>query len=91
MKKNADYMSTNFKDQKLRIYFQMNSFIYQLLFFIVLYIKSTYNYPNGAPSSTCARMIPDHNVSSEECSTKYRVQSDKLQYYTDETVRSKYY
>ena len=69
----------------------MNSLIYQLFFLILICIKSIHNYPNGAPVGTCALMTPNHSgVTSQSCSNKYTIQSDKLQYYTNETVQSKY-
>jgi hypothetical protein len=36
-------------------------------------------------------MTPGHGVNSQQCSTKYQIQSDKSQYYTNDTVRSKYH
>ncbi len=69
----------------------MNLFIYQLIFFILIYIQSTHNYPNGAPSGACPTMVPGHGVNSQQCSTKYIIQSDKSQYYTNDTILSKYH
>jgi hypothetical protein len=68
----------------------MKSFAYQWLFFVLIYIKSTYHYPTGAPTQACTTMIPGHNVSSQACSANYIIQADKTQYYTNDTVRSKY-
>jgi hypothetical protein len=67
----------------------MNSFVYQVFFFILIYIKSVHNYPTGAPALACATMTPGHGVSSQQCSSKYIIQSDKSQYNTNETVSSK--
>jgi hypothetical protein len=68
----------------------MKALVYQCLFFIVIYIKSTYHYPTGAPNSACATMTPQHGVSSQACSANYIIQSDKTQYYTNDTIHSKY-
>ncbi|CAF1457172.1 unnamed protein product, partial [Rotaria sordida] len=32
-------------------------------------------------------MLPRHGVSSQQCSSKYLIESDKLQYHTSDTVR----
>jgi hypothetical protein len=68
----------------------MNSFIYQLFCFILIYIKTGHNYPTGAPSDICGTMFPGHGVASQACSSKYTIQSDKLQYYNNDTVSSKF-
>ncbi|CAF1393957.1 unnamed protein product, partial [Rotaria sordida] len=44
-------------------------------------------YSSGAPSSACTSMLPRHGVSSQQCSSKYLIESDKLQYHTSDTVR----
>ncbi|CAF5040419.1 unnamed protein product [Rotaria sp. Silwood1] len=64
----------------------MNSFIYHLLIFVSVSIKSGHGYPYGAPSSTCASMVPQHEVSSQPCSSNYIIESDKVQYSTSDTV-----
>jgi hypothetical protein len=68
----------------------MNLFIYQLFFLILIYIKSGHNYPTGAPPDVCDTMFPGHGVNSQTCSAKYTIQSDKSQYYNNETVRSRF-
>lgn len=67
----------------------MNTLNYQLLFCLLIYIKYGYNYPTGAPDDACTTMMPGHGVNSQTCSSKYTIQTDKTQYYTNETIRSK--
>ncbi|CAF3984972.1 unnamed protein product [Rotaria sordida] len=64
----------------------MNSFIYHLLIFISISIKSGFSHSSGAPSSACTSMLPRHGVSSQQCSSKYLIESDKLQYHTSDTL-----
>ncbi|UJR20943.1 hypothetical protein I4U23_024052 [Adineta vaga] len=67
----------------------MESFTYQLVFFLIIYIKYGHTYPTGAPAGVCSTMTPSHgdSISTQQCSTKYGIQADKTQYYTNETVR----
>ncbi|CAF1364790.1 unnamed protein product [Rotaria sordida] len=65
----------------------MNSFVYDLLIFILISIQPGHSYPTGAPLTACASMSPQHNVASQECSSKYTLNVDKSQYYINDTVR----
>ncbi|CAF3499833.1 unnamed protein product [Rotaria socialis] len=51
------------------------------------FIPPGYTNPDGSPSSACATMTPGHRVGSKPCSSKYVIQSDKLEYYKNDTVR----
>jgi hypothetical protein len=57
-----------------------------LLFLIC--IKLGYSYPEGAPHSECTSMMPQHDVTPKECSSKYVIQSDKSKYNANEIIRS---
>ncbi|CAF2081953.1 unnamed protein product [Rotaria magnacalcarata] len=65
----------------------MYSFSCYLFIFISNFIPPGYTNPNGSPNSACATMTPGHDVGSQSCSSKYVIQSDKLEYYKNDTVR----
>ncbi|CAF1221499.1 unnamed protein product [Adineta steineri] len=64
----------------------MKSSIYRLFFFFTIFIKHGYNYPTGAPDTICGTMTPGHGVSSQTCSSKYTLKSDKSQYGTSDVI-----
>lgn len=58
---------------------------------LLILIKYVSSHSMGAPNTVCDSMTPGHTgVSSQACSSNYTIQSDKSQYYSNETVRSKY-
>ncbi|CAF2528732.1 unnamed protein product [Rotaria sp. Silwood2] len=65
----------------------MNSFIYYLLIFLSISIKHGHSYSSGAPPIACGPMLPQHDVSSQACSSKYIIESNTLQYSTNDTVQ----
>ena len=68
----------------------MNSFIYQILFIVLIFVQHGESRSNDIPISSCQTMNPEHRtISSQPCSSKYIIQSDKSEFYTNETVRSK--
>lgn len=63
--------------------------------FSILILLILFNYantsPDGAPAGACSSMTPGHiNVFSQACSSNYIIQADKTEYYSNDTVRSKY-
>lgn len=64
----------------------MNLFMYQL-FLILIYAKSAYTHSLGAPNDVCGTMMPGHGPNSQACSTNYLIQTDKTQYYSNETIQ----
>jgi len=57
---------------------------------LLILIKYAGSRGTGAPNTACDSMTPGHDVSSQTCSSSYVIQSDKSQYYSNETVLSKY-
>ncbi|CAF2759202.1 unnamed protein product [Rotaria sp. Silwood2] len=60
--------------------------MYHLIVFVLISIKSGHSNSVGAPQSACALMMPQHGVSSQPCSLKYTMESDKLQYSAGDTI-----
>lgn len=52
-------------------------------------IKFGHGYPEGAPSSVCISMMPQHDVTPKPCQSKYIIRSDKSEYDTNDRIRSK--
>ncbi|CAF4373343.1 unnamed protein product [Rotaria sp. Silwood2] len=64
----------------------MNSFIYYLFIFASISINYGHSYPTGAPPEACGTMLPQHGFASQPCSSKYKIESNKLQYSTNDIV-----
>ena len=73
-----------FSDQVFGILFQMIRWI----FFFSISIQLAYGFPDGAPSSACISMMPQHDVSPKQCQVKYIIEADKSEYNPQDTIRS---
>ena len=68
----------------LHRYFQMIKSI--LILFLYFQIGSS--YPDGAPERVCNSMMPYHDVTPQQCHSKYVIQSNKPDFETNDIIQS---